>query len=358
MKKRIIALLLGLSMLLVACINNNGNGKVEQETQESNKETSETMPESKGSLKIVTSFFPIYDLAKGIVGDKAEVVNLTKTGSAHGFEPSVQDMEDIVKSDLLIVNGAHFESWIDKVKDENLNILTMSDFVDVKKAEDDHDHDHEHKHEDDHDHDHEHKHEDDHDHDHEDDHDHDHEHEHDHDHGGVDPHFWTNPANARKMLKAIKDKIVEIDSENKEFYEKNYEELDKKFDQLASEYDEALKKYNGKHIVVPHKAFSYIFDPYNIEQIAMAGINSTDDPNTGRIAEIIKEMKENNIKTVFYEYGHSDKVAQTIANEVNGTVKPITTLEVINEEDINKGETLVSLMKMNIDNIVEYFEGK
>ena len=336
MKKRIIALLLGISMLLVACTNNNGKGKVEQETKESNRETSETMPESKGKLKIVTSFFPIYDLAKGIVGDKAEVVNLTKTGSAHAFEPSVQDMEDIVKSDLLIVNGAHFESWIDKIKDENLNILTMSDFVDVKKVEDDHDNDHDHDH----------------------DHDNDHDHDHDHDHGGVDPHFWTNPANARKMLKAIKDKIVEMDSENKEFYEKNYEELDKKFDELASEYDEALKKYNGKHIVVPHKAFSYIFDPYNIEQIAMAGINSTDDPNTGRIAEIIKEMKENNIKTVFYEYGHSDKVAQTIANEVNGTIKPITTLEVINEEDINKGETLVSLMKMNLDNIVEYFEGK
>lgn len=74
--------------------------------------------------------------------------------------------------------------------------------------------------------------------------------------------------------------------------------------------------------------------------------------------EIIDEMTEHKAKTVFYEYGRSDKIAKTIAEQIGGNFKAISTLEVLSQEDIQKGSEYLSLMEMNLKNIVDSFEGR
>lgn len=335
MKKNILALFLIVAMLVTACSSGNKNNA----NNTNNNESTENNNTKK--LNIVTSFFPIYDLTKKVAGDKAEVLNLTKNGDAHAFEPNIKHMETIENSDLLIVNGAGMEPWVENIKTNfsNLDILTLSDKIklmnihDVEKfniiSEADEDH-----------------------------HDDDHDHDHDHDHGEFDPHIWISPKNAATMLSNIKDKLIELDKENANYYENNYEKYKLELENLSKEYENALNKYNGKSIVVPHVAFNYIFVPHNIKQIGISGINSTDGATATRIAEIVSLLKENNIKTVFYEYGESDKTAQTIANEIGGSIKPISSLEVISQEDIDKGEDYISLMRMNLKNISDSFEGK
>ncbi|WP_282926627.1 metal ABC transporter substrate-binding protein [Helcococcus kunzii] len=360
MKRAKLVLLLCLALILSSC------GKGGNEVKDTNK------------LSVVTSFFPNYDMVKKIGGDKVEVVNLTQTGDAHTFEPKIQDMEKIYDSKLLVVNGAGFEPWLDKVLEgkKDLNVLKLSDGLELLKTADlhnheDEDHDHDEK---DHDHDHDHE-EAEHDHDHEEaDHDHEkdshNEHEHDHDeehdhgheghhhHGEYDPHTWLSPKLYAKMLEKTKDKLIEIDTANKDYYTENYNKAAKEVEQLIKEYDENLSKYSGKKIVTPHEAFNYMLHEYGIEQIAIEGINSVAEPNAAKMKEIVDKMKENNVKTVFYEYNKSDKVAKSIANEIGGNVKEITTLEVISDKDASAGADYISLMKMNLKNIVDSFEGK
>ena len=345
-----------------------------------------------GKLNVVTSFFPAYDLVSKVGGDKVNVTNLTETGDAHTYEPSIKDMEAISKADLLVVNGAGFEPWVENIKANNpdLKILELSDGIDLIKGDHDHDHDHaveddhDHAHEDDHDHahedDHDHAVEDDHDHDHaveddhdhavEDDHDHaheddydhavedDHEHEHAHSHGEFDPHTWLSLKNPITMLGNIKDELIEIDSDNKDVYNTNYEKVKKDFESFSDEYISKFEKYKGREFIAPHTAFGYLVNELGIEQIGIEGINSVNEPNASRMKEIVDIMKEHNIKTVFYEYGGSDKVANSIAKEIGGNVKAISTLEVISKENRDKGDDYLSLMKMNLDNIIDSFEGR
>ena len=303
-----------------------------------------------GKLNVVTSFFPAYDLVSKVGGDKVNVTNLTETGDAHTYEPSIKDMEAISKADLLVVNGAGFEPWVENIKANNpdLKILELSDGIDLIKG--DHDHDHDHAVEDDHDHDH--AVEDDHDHAHEDD------HEHAHSHGEFDPHTWLSLKNPITMLGNIKDELVEIDSDNKDVYNTNYEKVKKDFESFSDEYISKFEKYKGREFIAPHTAFGYLVKELGIEQIGIEGINSVNEPNASRMKEIVDTMKEHNIKTVFYEYGGSDKVANSIAKEIGGNVKAISTLEVISKENRDKGDDYLSLMKMNLDNIIDSFEGR
>lgn len=377
MKRKLMMLMLAFVMIFTACANGNSKTTKNDKTEKTSKvEKVESNNDKK--VKIVASFFPIADLSEKIGGDKVEVKNLVKNGSAHGFEPSVGDMKDIVGADVVIINGAGFESWVEKVKQSNPNlpILDLSEGLDLIKNDGDHDHDHDDaKVEKDHDHDHDHDHDDakvekdhdhDHDHDHEDakvekDHNHDHDHddaEHSHNHGPNDPHIWMSLDNLEKMSEKIYKKLSEIDSSNEKFYKQNLDKVEKKIDELENKYKNKFEKHKGKSIIVPHEAFAYLVKELEINQIGLEGINSDSEPTITKIAEVSEIMKKKNISTVFYDYGKSDKAAQTIAKETGAKVKPISTLEVITDEEVQKGNDLFKLVEMNLKNILDSFEGK
>lgn len=68
---------------------------------------------------IYTSFYPLYFLTKGVVGDTYEVVNLIPTGGeSHEFEPSPRQIEDILKSHFVVMNGLGMEHYEEKLSAE------------------------------------------------------------------------------------------------------------------------------------------------------------------------------------------------------------------------------------------------
>lgn len=291
MKKKIYMILLALVLVITGCTssNNKNNEKI----------------------NVVASFFPVYDLVKRVGGDKVEVSNLTQTGDAHSFEPGIKDMENISKSDLLAINGAGFEGWIDQIKSSqpDLKILDLSEGLDLIEVD-----------------------------------------------GHTDPHTWLSVKNPQLMLEKIKDKLIEIDKKNESYYNENYQKALEEFKIVEKKYDQELSRYKGRAFIAPHAAFNYLLQEYDLEQVGIEGINSVNEPNAARMKEIVDIMKNKNINTVFYEYGQSDKIAQTIAEEVNGKVLPISTLEVITQKDVDNGMDYIKLLEMNLENLVTSFE--
>lgn len=291
MKKKIYMILLALVLVITGCTSSN------------NKDNEK--------INVVASFFPVYDLVKRVGGDKVEVSNLTQTGDAHSFEPGIKDMENISKSDLLAINGAGFEGWIDQIKSSqpDLKILDLSEGLDLIEVD-----------------------------------------------GHTDPHTWLSVKNPQLMLEKIKDKLIEIDKKNESYYNENYQKALEEFKIVENKYDQELSKYKGRAFIAPHAAFNYLLQEYDLEQVGIEGINSVNEPNAARMKEIVDIMKNKNINTVFYEYGQSDKIAQTIAEEVNGKVLHISTLEVITQKDVDNGMDYIKLLEMNLENLVTSFE--
>lgn len=291
MKKKIYMILLALVLVITGCTSSN------------NKDNEK--------INVVASFFPVYDLVKRVGGDKVEASNLTQTGDAHSFEPGIKDMENISKSDLLAINGAGFEGWIDQIKSSqpDLQVLDLSEDLDLIEVD-----------------------------------------------GHTDPHTWLSVKNPLLMLEKIKDKLIEIDKKNESYYNENYQKALEEFKIVENKYDQELSKYKGRAFIAPHAAFNYLLQEYDLEQVGIEGINSVNEPNAARMKEIVDIMKNKNINTVFYEYGQSDKIAQTIAEEVNGKVLPISTLEVITQKDVDNGMDYIKLLEMNLENLVTSFE--
>ncbi|MBI4278339.1 MAG: zinc ABC transporter substrate-binding protein, partial [Armatimonadetes bacterium] len=67
-------------------------------------------------LSVVASFYPLYEFAKRVGGERAEVRNLVPAGAEpHDYEPTPRDMVALTRAKIVVYNGAGLEPWIARV---------------------------------------------------------------------------------------------------------------------------------------------------------------------------------------------------------------------------------------------------
>ena len=158
-----------------------------------------------GALKVVATTTQLTDFASQVGGDDIELTGLLAPGgSAHHFDPTPADLLALGEADVLIVNGAGLDEFVDSAIEASGfdgTVIDASDGVDLAEAKEitlegaegtageDHDHADEHADED---------HAAEHEHDHADE-GHADEHDHDHEHGDLNPHLWTSPRLAQGL---------------------------------------------------------------------------------------------------------------------------------------------------------------
>ena len=173
--------------------------------------------------------------------------------------------------------------------------------------------------------------------------------EHDgHDHGGQDPHIWLNPVYAQLQAKNIANALSNSDPTNKNYYQSNAEMYIKELDSLDSKIRTDLSGCRTDFITF-HNAFSYFAEEYGLTQHTI--VASTDphgDVTPKTLEKIISTAKKLNIKVIFAEESTSTKTSQVIADEIGGKVLVLSPLEVVSDE-----EDYVSKMTQNLENLRE-----
>lgn len=333
--KRILALLLVLVLIfsVVACDKKQEEKKEEPKKVEKKEEKKEKKQEEK--IKIIASLYPQYDFVKEIAKDKVDVRLILKPGvESHSFEPTPQDIVDIKKANIFIYTGKHMEPWVEKLitkgdKTEAL-VVDVSKGIEIIETDDDDDHDHDHKHE----------------------HDKDKKDEHDHKH---DPHIWLDLNNAKLMVETIKDALVKIDAKNKDFYQKNAKEYIAKLDKLDKEYKEAVKTFKSKKIVSGgHFAFAYLVKRYDLEYITpYKGFSPNAEPSAKNLAKLVKFIKDNKVKAIYYEELLDPKIAKMLSKETGAKMLLLHAAHNVSKEELDKGVSYLSIMSQNLKNLKE-----
>lgn len=278
-------------------------------------------------LQVVTTFYPMYDFTKNVVGDNGEVSVLMKAGTEpHDYEPSAKDIAKIADSDVFVYNSEEMETWVGSVLK---NIDTKKTVVidaskEIKLLEGSHE---------------------------EEDEDHDHDHEgHSHAH---DPHVWLDPVLAKEEVNAIKEGLIQADKTNKASYEKNAKTYSDKLDALNEKFEVSLKDAKNRTFVTQHAAFAYLAARYDLKQVAISGISPDQEPSPAKLAELNDFVKENNIKVIYFEETASPKIAKTLAKETGATLAVLSPIEGITKEDQDQGIDYIKVMENNLKALQE-----
>ncbi|HSP22028.1 MAG TPA: zinc ABC transporter substrate-binding protein [Planococcus sp. (in: firmicutes)] len=328
--KKLFAVL-SAALLLASC----GTPAGDEQTQEGQDET---------KVQVYTTVYPLTYFTERIGAEHVEVQSVYPAGAnEHSFEPTQQDMIKLAEADLMFYVGLGLEGFIDKtkdtLKDEKVQFIATSDSItdeeldaaagpyEDKHEEEGHEeeaHEEEVTEEEGHE---------------------------SHDHGATDPHVWMSPVLSQKLAESIKDSLVEQDPDHAEDYESNYSALVAELEELDRSFVALSERVNKKTFFISHSAFGYISEPYGFEQIAVAGLNSQDEPSQKELTEIVDLAKKEGIQYIVFEQNVSSNLTEVIQKEVGAEAIEMHNLGVLTQENIDNEETYFTLMEKNLQTL-------
>jgi zinc transport system substrate-binding protein len=288
--KKIIALILfGALLVAVGCT----------EPTSSKKDSNKT--------KVYATFYPMYDLAKSIGGDKIVVSTLVPPGiEPHEWEPSPKTLAKSADADLIVANGLGMEPWLAQINESigKVQVVQLAEGITSL-----------------------------------------------HDGSHIDPHVWLDPTKTKEMAKSLTEELVKVDGENQAYYEDNLKQVEEKLNKLDQEYVNVLSTAKNRNFVVSHQAFSYLAKKYNLNQIALRGLDAESEPTPAVMAEVINYCKSHHVKYVFYEELINPKLSNLLAQEVGAKLLKLNPLESLTEDEIKQGKDYFSVMQDNLANL-------
>src|SRR5699024_12677828 len=93
----------------------------------------------------------------------------------------------------------------------------------------------------------------------------------------LDPHIWLDPMRMIQMAEIITKELNELQPENKTFFLENLSQFTEKMTVLDEEFSDTLKDKDKKELLVAHDAYGYWEKRYDLEQIPIRGISSSDE---------------------------------------------------------------------------------
>ncbi|MBO0428043.1 zinc ABC transporter substrate-binding protein [Vagococcus fluvialis] len=313
--------ILKIASLLLLLVGISACGKQEAEKED-------------GKLEIVTSFYPMYDFTKNVAKDKANVSMLIDGGvESHDYEPSAKDMAKIQNADVFVYNSNEMETWVETVLENidtsKVKVIEASKGIELLKGSESHDGEDHDEHADEEEHE-------------------GHNHDHGHSHA-FDPHVWLDPLLVKKEVRTISEALIEIDSKNKDYYEKNTTEYLSKLDKLNNDYVAAFEGAKSRKFVTQHTAFSYLANQYGLEQVAISGLSPDQEPTPKELKGIQDLVKKENINVIYTESSASEKIAKTIADATGAELAVLNPMESVSKKDRENGADYLSIMAENLE---------
>ncbi len=282
-------------------------------------------------LKVVTTVAPLTNIIKNIGGDRIELTGIVPDGvNSHTFEPAPSDARTMAGADIFIMNGAELEGTSEEIARENLsdaskiykladNTLSGDDEAtgflydfSFPRAE-----------------------------------------------GKPNPHLWMNPQYAADYAALVAEWLGEHDPENTEYYTDNLAAFEDRIDELDAAIREATATVpeQNRKLLTYHDSWAYWARLYGWTVVGAIQPSDFAEPSAQDVANLIDEVKREQIPAVFGSEVFPSSVTEQIASEAGA--------EYINElsDDAPPGDedapehTYVGMLVFNMRIMIEALGG-
>ena len=268
-----------------------------------------SMSIASAKVKVVATFSILGDMVQNIGGNNIELTTLVgANGDGHVYEPTPADAKSVAAADVVFVNGLGFEGWIDRlVKASGYKgkvIIATKGIKDLKFE------------------------------------------------GELDPHAWQDLSNGRIYIKNIKNALIDLDPKNSDLYKKNFIAYDKileSMDKSTKDKFADIPKKNRK-VITSHDAFLYFGRAYGIDFRSPVGVTTESEPSAGELAELITEMRKDNIKALFAENITDPRLIKQLAKEVNAQIGGTLYSDALSDNS-EPANTYINMFKYNVNEL-------
>jgi zinc/manganese transport system substrate-binding protein len=213
-----------------------------------------------GKLQVIAGENFWGSIASQIGGNDVQVTSIVSDPNAdpHEYESNTTDARSFASAQLVILNGAGYDSWGDKLisgsPNPNRLVLNVADLLGKKE--------------------------------------------------GDNPHFWYNPTYVNEVAEQIEKDMIAQDPVHDADYQKNYEA----FEASAADYQNRIasikQQYAGTKVAATEDIFQYLATASGLDLISPPAFTQAvaegNDPPADSIVTFQEQLKSGQVKVLVY----------------------------------------------------------
>jgi ABC-type Zn uptake system ZnuABC Zn-binding protein ZnuA len=284
-------------------------------------------------LKVLVVETFLADITRNVAGSRASVDSLVPLGvDPHAFEPAPKDVARLAESQVLVVNGAGLESWLQPVLANvggQRQVIVASSGLKSRTARE----------------------------------------------GEVvegvtpaqqgvtpestdagDPHFWLDPLDVVTYVENIRDGLTQADPGGEETYASNaasYIARLKDLDTWVTQQVAAIPPAQ-RLLVTNHESLGYFADRYGFKVIGtiIPSVSTDSSPSAQELARLVDQIRASSVHAIFLEIGSNPQLAQQVSGETG--VKVVTDIYTHSITPPNgPAPTYIDMIKADVTAIVQ-----
>jgi zinc transport system substrate-binding protein len=261
-------------------------------------------------LPVVASFYPLFEFTQRVGGERVAVRALVPPGAEpHDYDPTPRDVRAMIQARLLVYNGGGFEPWIQRLIGTlpagviRVNATQGIPLATAAARSD---------------------------------------------RGRPDPHVWLDPILAQRQVDNVLAGLVRADPAGRTVYGSNASAYKRRLAALHERFARTLGPCRKKVFVVSHAAFSYLAARYGLTPIAISGLEPEAEPSAAKIREMLRLIRQHDVRVIYYETLVSPRVANAIAREAGARTLVLNPIEGLTDDEVRRGKSYLSVMEENL----------
>jgi zinc transport system substrate-binding protein len=268
---------------------------------------------SSSTVGVVVTIPPQAEFAESVGADLVDVAVMVPPGaSPHTHEPTPTRMKDVADAAIYakVGSGVEFElSWLDRILAQSRDILVVDCAQGVSLRRTPYGEEGQ-----------------------------------DQTPGATDPHVWMTPANAMIMVGNIADGLIEVDPNNRAYYEGNRDSYLQQLEALDRDIRSAFSGIPDSTFIVYHDSFGYFADEYGLTMLPIEVEGK--QPTESGLIRLVDEAREHDVKVILASPQFSLETPEVIAAEIGASVVVIDSL----------AEDYVANMRAFLEELVQAIE--
>ena len=230
-----------------------------------------------------------------------EVNNMAESlhGCIHDYTLTTEDLKKFEKADLFIQNGKGLESFSNKIIELYPKVKIIDSAENIKKIIEEDDE--------------------------------------------TNSHIWLSIENYISQVNTIAEVLKKVDAKNSELYESNRKKYIDQINTIKGKYNSL--NFDGYKAVCLNESLVYLLDEIKMDITSIETDHEQSTLSAEQLKEIIKKMKEENIKTIFIDKGDDRKIANTLQVETGANICEINS----GMNGDNKLDAYISIMNENYE---------
>ncbi len=220
-------------------------------------------------IPVATTISTLNSFVQAVGGYRVDVHNIVPVGvSPEDFQPTPQDVAVLSGAQLLVENGAGLEAWLQRsiqnVQNSNLRVIVCTDGLPVK---------------------------------------------------GNNPHLWMDPVYAQQYVRKIRDALINLDPQHRNYYTTNARLYTLQLEKLRRDIQRKIDTIPPaqRNMIVFHNAWLYYNTRFGVKTVGVIELSPGQDPNPAYLGQLIDLAHKNNVRAVFAEPEYSPKLVQSLA---------------------------------------------